>query len=97
MYRNLVLVRLAVALVVALAGLTASPTRRRSATRGRPGRARACTSCWSAATRNTARKKALPQLAKILAQRQGFNCTVLFAIDPADGSINPNVRDNIPG
>src|SRR5262249_23630413 len=24
-------------------------------------------------------------------------CTVLFAIDPKDGTINPNQRDNIPG
>lgn len=40
-------------------------------------------------------EEALPQLAKILAN-QGFKCTVLFAID-ADGTINPNVRDNIPG
>jgi hypothetical protein len=36
-------------------------------------------------------------LAKILAQRHGFKCTVLFAIDPADGTINPNTSDNIPG
>jgi Trehalose utilisation len=42
-------------------------------------------------------EEALPQLAKILARRQGFKTTVLFAIDSGDGSINPNVRDNIPG
>jgi hypothetical protein len=42
-------------------------------------------------------EEALPQLAKILAQRHGFKCTVLFAIDPKDGTINPNVRTNIPG
>ena len=42
-------------------------------------------------------EEALPQLAKILARRHGFRCTVLFAIDPADGTINPNRRDNIPG
>ncbi len=39
----------------------------------------------------------IPQLAKILARRQGFTCTVLFAIDKKDGTINPAVRDNIPG
>jgi hypothetical protein len=39
----------------------------------------------------------LPQLARILAQRHGFRCTVLFSIDRADGTINPNTRDNIPG
>src|SRR4051794_7677418 len=42
-------------------------------------------------------EEALPQLARILARHHGFRCTVLFAIDPKDGTINPNVRDNIPG
>jgi hypothetical protein len=42
-------------------------------------------------------EEALPQLAKILAKHHGFKCTVLFAIDPKDGTINPNRRDNIPG
>jgi len=42
-------------------------------------------------------EQALPQLARILSQRHGFTCTVLFAIDPADGTINPNQSDNIPG
>ncbi len=42
-------------------------------------------------------EQALPQLARILAQRHGFDCTVLFAIDPKDGTINPNQTDNIPG
>lgn len=41
-------------------------------------------------------EEALPQLARILATHHGFKCTVLFAIDPADGSVNPN-RSNIPG
>ena len=34
-------------------------------------------------------EEALPMLAKILSQRHGFNCTVLFAVDP-DGTINPD-------
>jgi len=42
-------------------------------------------------------EEALPQLARILATHHGFKCTVLFAIDPADGTINPDRRDNIPG
>jgi hypothetical protein len=42
-------------------------------------------------------EEALPQLGKILAQHHGFKCTVLFAIDPADGTIQPNVKNNIPG
>ncbi|MEX0679343.1 MAG: ThuA domain-containing protein [Pirellulales bacterium] len=42
-------------------------------------------------------EEGLPQLAKILAERHGFKCTVLFAIDKGDGTINPNQSDNIPG
>lgn len=42
-------------------------------------------------------EEALPQLARILARRHGFTCRVLFAIDPKDGTINPNQKDNIPG
>jgi type 1 glutamine amidotransferase len=42
-------------------------------------------------------EEGLPQLAKILSQRHGFKCTVLFAIDPKDGTINPNETHNIPG
>lgn len=42
-------------------------------------------------------EEVLPQLAKILSKHHGFECTALFAVDPATGEINPNVRDNIPG
>ena len=42
-------------------------------------------------------EEALPQLAKILSKHHGFKCTVLFAIDPADGSIKPDHQTNIPG
>lgn len=42
-------------------------------------------------------EEALPQLAKILATEHGFDCTVLFAIDPKTGLIDPNNRQNIPG
>lgn len=42
-------------------------------------------------------EEALPQLGKILSVRHGFECTVLFAIDPATGEINPNEQRNIPG
>ncbi len=38
-----------------------------------------------------------PMLAKILSQRFGFRCTVLFAIDKQGGYINPNEVGNIPG
>ncbi|MGQ0634345.1 MAG: ThuA domain-containing protein [Planctomycetaceae bacterium] len=42
-------------------------------------------------------EEALPQLARILSTHHGFKCTVLFAIDKADGTINPQQADNIPG
>jgi putative heme-binding domain-containing protein len=42
-------------------------------------------------------EEGLPQLAKILAERHGFKCTVLFAINPANGTIDPNTRNNLPG
>jgi hypothetical protein len=42
-------------------------------------------------------EETLPELARILAKRHGFDCTVLFGIDPKDGTICPNVTNNIPG
>ena len=42
-------------------------------------------------------EEALPQLGKILATHHGFTCTVLFAIDKKEGTINPNQADNVPG
>jgi type 1 glutamine amidotransferase len=42
-------------------------------------------------------EEGLPQLAKILSKRHGFSCTVLYSIDPADGSIKPDLHTNIPG
>jgi len=42
-------------------------------------------------------EEALPMLARILAERHGFKCTVLFAIDRKTGDINPEEQTNIPG
>jgi hypothetical protein len=42
-------------------------------------------------------EEALPMLGKILAVHHGFDCTVLFPINPADGTIDPNNQTNIPG
>ena len=42
-------------------------------------------------------EEALPQLAKILSQRHGFKCTVLFSINPQTGEIDPNNSKNEPG
>lgn len=42
-------------------------------------------------------EEALPMLGKVLATHHGFRCTVLFAINPETGEIDPNVVSNIPG
>jgi len=42
-------------------------------------------------------EEGLPMLAQILAARHGFKCTVLFAINPADGTIDPLTLTNMPG
>lgn len=42
-------------------------------------------------------EEGLPMLGKILAQHHGFDCTVLFSIDPAKNEIIPNYKSNIPG
>jgi hypothetical protein len=42
-------------------------------------------------------EEVMPQLAKILSERNGFDCTVLFEIDRSNGQIDPNQHNNIPG
>lgn len=42
-------------------------------------------------------EETLPALAKILSKHHGFKCTVLFAINPDNGEIDPNRNNNIPG
>ncbi len=42
-------------------------------------------------------EEGLPMLAKILAERHGFKCTVLFAVDPKTNNIDPDNQTNIPG
>jgi len=42
-------------------------------------------------------EEGLPQLARILSERHGFKCTVLFAINPATGAIDPTITTNMPG
>jgi hypothetical protein len=42
-------------------------------------------------------EEGLPMLAKILSQRHGFKCTVLFSINPQDGTIDPGNQTNVPG
>jgi hypothetical protein len=42
-------------------------------------------------------EEVMPMLAKILANRHGFKCTVLFSVNPTNGCIDPIVLNNIPG
>lgn len=42
-------------------------------------------------------EEAMPLLAWILSEHHGFRCTVLFAVDPESGIVQPNLRNNIPG
>jgi hypothetical protein len=42
-------------------------------------------------------EESLPMLGAILAGRHGFHCTVLFAVDPDTGCIDPDNQHNIPG
>jgi type 1 glutamine amidotransferase len=41
-------------------------------------------------------EEGLPMLARLLSQRHGFKCTVLFSLDP-DGAINPDNQRSLPG
>jgi type 1 glutamine amidotransferase len=42
-------------------------------------------------------EEGLPMLGKILSQRHGFRCTVLFSINPTNGTIDPLNQTNVPG
>jgi hypothetical protein len=42
-------------------------------------------------------EESLVQMAKILAVRHGFKCTVLFSLDAKDGTIDPNAEGNLTG
>lgn len=42
-------------------------------------------------------EEGLPMLARMLSTLHGFRCTVLFAVDPDTGIVNPHANTNIPG
>src|SRR5688572_29860008 len=42
-------------------------------------------------------EESFPMLGKLLAQKHGFKCTVLFPVDAKTGEINPDEQTNIPG
>ena len=41
-------------------------------------------------------EESLPMMAQILAERHGFKTTVLFSMNPKDGTVDPSVKTNIP-
>ncbi len=42
-------------------------------------------------------EETMPMLGQLLAKHYGFRCTVLFAVDPESGEIDPDNQNNIPG
>jgi len=92
--------RAGILLAVLLAGLAAGPARAADpwiTLDGRKGAGKGKHVVLVSGDEEYRSEEALPQLAKILARHHGFRCTVLFAIDRNDATINPNQRDNIPG
>jgi hypothetical protein len=64
---------------------------------GKPGSGQGKQIVFLAGDEEYRSEEGLPMLAKILAVRHGFKCTVLFAINPADGTIDPLTLTNLPG
>jgi type 1 glutamine amidotransferase len=87
--------RLAILLLLSLAAAAAADDR--LVIRGTSGPGRGKRIVLVSGDEEYRSEQALPQLARILAEHHGFDCTVLFAIDPKDGTINPNYQSNIPG
>ena len=42
-------------------------------------------------------EESMPMLGRLLSKRHGFKCTVIFAINPNDGTIDPDNQQNMPG
>jgi hypothetical protein len=64
---------------------------------GGHGRARAKRVVLIAGDQEYRSEESIPALARILAERHGFHCTVLFSADPVTARPDPNVIDNLPG
>ncbi|HEY4308381.1 MAG TPA: ThuA domain-containing protein [Pirellulales bacterium] len=97
MIRRSLVLRFAVMVVLGMAGVVAAAESSWVSYEGEAGPGKGLHVVLVSGDEEYRSEEALPQLAKILAKRQGFKCTVLFAVDPADGTINPIVRTNIPG
>ena len=98
--RTMVLVALLAASLVAglpSAHVTGQPSRPWLEFEGKRGPGNGKTVVLIGADEEYRSEETMPQLARILSERHGFRTIVLFAIDPKDGTINPNVNTNIPG
>jgi len=42
-------------------------------------------------------EESMPMLAKILSEQHGYDCVVLFSINPETHTVDPNYQNNIPG
>ncbi|MCE9609495.1 MAG: ThuA domain-containing protein [Chthoniobacter sp.] len=83
-----------------LTGLTLSPLARSGDTvvyQGKEGPGKGKHIVLLAGDEEYRSEEAMPQLGKILSQRHGFKCTVVFSINKTTGEIDPNTADNNPG
>jgi type 1 glutamine amidotransferase len=91
-------------LAIAMAGLLLGPARGRADAphpwvtyQGREGPGKGKKVVLIAADDEYRSEELIPALAKILAVRHGFDCTVLFAVNKKTGEVDPSTKDNIPG
>lgn len=85
-----------VALLLSVASLMDSPPQEALTYVGKSGPGLGKTIVFLAGDEEYRSEEGLPQLARILAFRHGFRCTVLFS-QAKDGTIDPDVQDNQPG
>jgi hypothetical protein len=91
------LVRLAVVAMVALAAAPLKAQEQWVVYEGKEGPGRGKQIVLVSGDEEYRSEEGLPQLGKLLAEQHGFTCTVLFAINPESGHIDPNYLNNIPG
>jgi hypothetical protein len=89
--------RSTIALLATLAACAAAADEDRLVLRGKNGPGKGKHIVLVSGDEEYRSEQVMPQLAQILSIHHGFDCTVLFSIDPKDGTINPNQTDNIPG
>ena len=63
--------------------------------RGKPGSGKKIVLiAWEQECRS---EESLPMLARLLSEHHGFDCTVLFSVNPQTGFYDPSLLNNIPG